>query len=292
MELLHSPKEIETIANANPSKKIGKITINCDKVVTDKRIQISDGHANCIQTLRDAACEIIIVEFINAYTLFSGSASITNFKSPEIIDSTLVLNMCISAKLDADYILYNSNDAIGNFNSAVVDLVNSRLVIEDYKNLLKIPDKLYEMLKIIFYWFTSRNTPSNVMLARSYKTGSDSIAIKHYINKYCNFEFLPIYPINYIGTKIPISTFGDIDAVSAEAKDFCNYFHQIEKSTIINDSAGAIQADLEKYASNLGYEAKEFLIVDDPEYVGIGKVFISVVFYGPHNSKLMTNRWL
>lgn len=287
MQLIQTSDDINTIASNNPSKKIGKFTINCNKI-NNGELTFTEGHQLCINVLRDSTCEIVILEFLNSYNLYSDSTSI---QVPQIIDETSVLNICISENLDVEYVLYNSSDVEDGFDQADIDLVDSRLTTEDYKNVLNIPDDTYYLLRKNLEWLTSREPLSNMIVTRSYKIGTESLAINHYINKYMNCEFAPIAPKFFTGTSVPISASIDVEELHQETKDFFAYFDQVEKSAIISDST-AVQADLEQYADGLGCSTEDFFIIDDVEFVGSGNIFMSIKFTGPYNSTVTANKWL
>jgi len=288
MQLLNNPQDMNTLANNNPTENIGKYTINMDKV-TSTALNFTDGHTMCIQKLRDIGCRIVIVEFINAYDLYiPNNPTMTFLNPPEILDPTSVLNRCDAQKLDADFIMYNCDVTI---TPQAISLVDSRLITEDYKTKLMIPDQLYELLKMNLYWFESRNTPSNVTIARSYKSGSETLALYHYINKYCTFGFLPVEPVKYPGTNIPVANSVDINEVSDETKNFADYFEQIDNTAIENYLTDNPTDSIELYATNLGYNAEKTLIIDDPNFVGSDNIFATTIFKGPYNSDFIANRW-
>ena len=285
MQLMNSPDDVATIRANHPGKKIGTYKVKCEKV-TDTEISFTDAHIACLQALRDATCEIIILEFVNSSVLYS---SMDNIPSPTLVDQTTVLNLCIDSGLDADYILYNSPDA-SSFESSIIELVDTRLTTEDYRSSLQMSDRTYDFLKVNFYLLQSR--PLTDVSVRSYKMGCETLAFEHYIKTYIpELTFLRMPILFYPGTKIPLSTSGNIDDVSDEAKDFANYYYTFTKNELLTDST-SVEASLIQYADGLGgYTISDFMAITDPKFVTDGDVFSSVIFNGPWGSTLLSNRF-
>lgn len=289
MQLIQSIDDLQTIRSNNPGKKIGTFKFNCNKV-SSTEINFTDAHRACIQALRDATCEIVVLEFVNSHSLYSSlNLDPDPFPEPEIVDQTAVLNMCIADSIDADYILYNDPCTI---DATTVTSVDALLTTEDYKNKLSIPDRLYQILRVNLQFLMQRYDVHADVLVRSYKLGTEMLAFDHFTNKYyTNGTILPLEPTYHPGTKIPISASTDIGDISDETKDFANYFFSVEKSAF--SDVAAVESDLQSYADGLGgYSIKDFIVIDDPEFVGAGGIFASVAFNGPYGSTFLSNRYL
>ena len=289
MKIIQDSNPVSKIITDNPGKKIGKFSVNYGKIIDGKLI-MHDGHKYCIEQLRLNGFEIIIMEFFNSTELYK---TIDDWKhSSDIVNQTEVLNKCISERLDVDYVIYNANDFIP-FDIKTIQLVDDRLAAEDYKNKLKISDLNYSFLRINLIFFTQRNIEGFTMV-RSYKAGSDVFAAKHYLNKYTSCDILIVHPVMFENIYYPLGSntlIEEIKSTHQSTLDFLSYFHQIQKNTIINNPT-AVQNDLEQYAISVGNYIENFAFINDPAFVGVDKIFISVDFRGNYGSTAKTGRWL
>lgn len=292
MEIIQGTRPIDKIFKLNPGKKIGKVNLNYNKMIDDK-ILIHDGYKDMIQQLRLVGMDIIILEFFNTSNIYKSLNEWSNKVVP-IIEQSKVLTNCITEKLDVNYVIYDSNDFKTDADIATIKLVDDRLLLEDYKNKLKILDMVYPTFRDNLIFITKRNS-SNLTHVRSYKTGVDSFVIKHYLNKYMvNCDLLITHPIMFENTYFPLGTNNFIEEIKTTHQstfDFLNYFHQIKKNSIMN-SPNDVQADLEQYAISLNNSIEDFIIINDIDFVGIDKVYISMSFNGNYGSRIFVNKWL
>ena len=157
---------------------------------------------------------------------------------------------------------------------------------------LKIYDRIYPTFRANLIFITKRNL-SNITHVRSYKTGSDTFALKHYLNKFLSCDLLITYPLMYSNINFPLSssTLTSSIELNDDAKDFLTYFYNIQKSEIISNPT-KVKTDLEQYAISLGATIEYFVILDDPTIVGIDKIFISAYLKGMYNTTIPANRWI
>jgi len=292
MEIIGGNDPIGDIITLNPGKTIGKYNFNYNKI-TDIEISLHAGHIECINQLRSNV-DIVILEFFNTiyhYKLLVGDSGFKDIIP--ILDQTSVLDICTSENLDIDYVVYDAEDLKNDVDEATITLVDDRLIAEDYKNKLNMTDFFYDLFRLNIINFHKREHVTNLTFIRSYKTGVDTFALKHYMDTYLpnDNELMIIHPIMYDEINHPITTALPFSEINDDAKDFINYFYNIEKLGIINDPT-EVQNDLEQYANSIEGSITNFEIIDDPVFVGVDKIFISASFMGIYNTTVQSNRWL
>lgn len=289
MEIIQGMNPLDKITVANVGKKIGKYSIDYNKISNEKII-MHDGHKDCINQLRLAGCDIIILEFFNTsniYKYLDGWGTVI-----PLVDQVKVLDNCIAEALDVDYVIYDSDDFKVDADSSIIKLVDDRLLFEDYKNKFKISNHIFPQFRANLILVTKRsNNYTGLVTARSYKTGTDGFALKHYFNKYLNCDLINVHPIMHDNVSLPLC--GSITEIELndDAKSFLTYFYQIEKTEIISNPA-KVQNDLEQYTISLNGYIEYFAILDDSDIVGIDKIFISADFKGMYNTTIPAQRWL
>lgn len=287
MEITQGTNPLNKIITINASKKIGKFSVDYNKI-NNSKIIMHDGHKDCINQLRLAGMEIIILEFFNTSNIYKYLGGYG--KVVPLVDQVKVLDNCIAENLDVDYIIYDSDDFKTDMNSAIIKLVDDRLIAEDYKNKLKISDFYYPSFRANLIFVTSRNY-DGITTARSYKLGTDVFALKHYFNKYMNCDIIIVNPKMYNNINFPISRSIPEIELNEDAKSFLIYFYNIQKEDIINNP-DKVKNDLEQYAISLGDTIEDFIILNDPIFIEAGKVFISVRLKNIYNVKIPVNRWI
>jgi hypothetical protein len=288
MEIIQGINPVSKIVSSNTGKKIGKCGYDYNKM-TDSKLLFHEGHKELIKQLRLAGMDIIIVEFVNMKNLYP-QYSLTS--ELPLVNQVKVLDNCIADNLDADYIIYNTDDFKTEFTKEIIDLVDSRLITEDYKNKLNINEHYYSFFRTNMIFLTARNM-SNITYVRCYKSGVDTFAMKHYMNKYMTSDLLIVHPIMFDNTFYPLDFTTNInDEIYDNIKIFLNYFHTISKDEIINNP-NKVKTDLEKYATDMEHYIEDFTIIDDPVFIGVNKVFISMNFNGGvYNSRFPIYKWL
>lgn len=287
MELIQGINPLDKIIAANTGKKIGKYSIDYNKI-SDTEIKMHDGHKNCINQLHLAGMDIIILEFMNSSKIYK---HVDYFgKIVPLVDQVKVLDNCIAENLDVDYVIYDSDDFKTDSDAATIQLVDDRLAIEDYKNKFKISEFMISQFRANLIFITRRNY-TGITMARSYKTGTDGFAYKHYLNKYMNCDLINVHPIMSSNVNFPLSGSSTEIELNDDAKSFLDYFYKIEKSEIISNP-DKVKTDLEQYIIGLGSTIVDFVILDDPAIVGVDKIFISAYLKGIYNTMIPANRWI
>jgi len=284
IQLIEGLNSINKILFDNIGKNIGKFSVQHNKIKNGELL-FHDGHLECIRQLSEIGMEIIILEFINignfnaSIPLFDGHDKNLN------VENNIVLNACVKANIDVDYVVYNSPDYRSEVPSNIITIVDERLKVEDYKNKLKLPDIRFDALRVFLQRLTSRNV-TGYTFVRSYKLGSNTFALKHYCKKYLNIEMLIVHPVNLTDVPFPMyTTIKDSSILHDNTKQFLHYFSELKKDTIT-------ESDVMEKAILFEGDIEDFAIVDDPKFVGEGKIFVSVDFKGDYNSTVSVHRWL
>jgi len=287
MELIQGLNPVGQIITANPGKQIGKFGVPHNKI-KDGNLNTHAGHEECIAQLRSAGMEIIIFEIINIDILY---ASLYLDNEPQVSQTT-ALNICVSKNLDVDYLIYDSDDFHIPFSQATITAVDNRLAAEDYKNKLNISDIAFPVLRLNLQYATERNN-TGFTIARSYKGGPEIFAGKHYLNKYLpGLEMLIIEPLLYGNAKYPLTTaIPDSNEISIDTINFMEYFHGLEKSSIVADY-NQTKIDITAFAEGSNYSVEKVSILDDSEFVGTGRIFISVECTDEYGVLIPAHRWL
>lgn len=291
MKIMGGSDPIGQIISENPDKIIGKYNINYDKI-TDTKTILHDGHLDCISQLRSNV-DIVIIEFFNTichYKLLTNN--IHSFKNViPIVNQTKVLELCELKGLDVDYIVYDADDLRNDVDNETTQLVDDRLILEDYKNKYQIPDFFYDLLRLNIINFHKRIEHENLIFIRSYKTGIDSFIYKHYIDKYLSCKLIITHPVMSSNVNFPLSGSSSSIDLNDDGKSFIDYFYKIEKAEIISNP-DKVKTDLEQYVISLSANIDYFIILNDPAIVGVDKIFISAYLKGMYNTRIPANRWI
>jgi len=285
MKIVQGNNPIKEILDANPDKKIGKLSINYNKI-NDTELSMHAGHKYCISELRAAGCEIIILEFINTYNMYRGISE--DGRVLLLVNQEKVLELCELEEIDIDYVIYDALDLKAKLTPEFIKLVDDRLQIENYRVNLNIPDDMFKMMRAVCLFATRRKNSKDITMVRSYKNGSDTFAIQHYLKKYLSCDLLVVKPLMIENTNIPYSTFTDFNP---DAEQFRNYFYSITKQDLISDLKNT-KLKLQKYASGLNVRIDNLLITKKSEFVGENNVLIALRFRGMFNTSLFFNNLL
>lgn len=184
------------------NKKIGKLDANYNKFLSEE-FYLHSGHVECIKTLKDNGCDIIIIECINTVKAYNSTGSkqdvhnsrgYLHYKEKVINDDKLV-EYC--NKIGIDYLIYNSNDYKPQINKELIKLVDRRIRKEQYKDLLKLDEEKLSILRVnlIVRTFRGQNSDTTgITYVRCYKDGPVVFGIKHYVEKYLSQKLILIPP--------------------------------------------------------------------------------------------------
>lgn len=244
MKLQKGSNPMKVILANNPDSKIGKLGVNLGKFRSRSGIlHIHDGHKACLQALRDEGCDKIVLEFVDATKM---GFNMTR----RVVTQAYALEEC-NKVVSADYLIYNHPFTISDETRV---LVAERFAEHDYINRLNIPYP--EQTIKLMEWVTQRDI-KGYTTCRSWKTGTDSWAFKHYTKKYFDIDVLTIDPLEYAGTKVPMSGHTKKEDLTEAFTDFHQLFHD----------------DHTKFTNKQNY-----IETSDPEFIPNGRTFVSCLY--------------
>lgn len=158
MKILYDKHSLRQILAENPEKKIGKFSL--ERVIFERRKMFHPGHKSYVKTLRDAGCDIVILEVLDLDPILQKLNLVYPLNNFEEKSNQLykfanqnkdLSKTVISARdyLKVDYLIIYRQDFYDEieFKKEDVELNISRLEEENYKENFHLSNNQFEFLE-------------------------------------------------------------------------------------------------------------------------------------------------
>jgi len=261
----------------NPDKKVGKTLIN--KNIFNNKECFHKGHKNIISALRNEGCEIIVFEVLDTEFLYNKIVKNKVIVDDNIYDHTYTINYC-NDFLDIDYLIFTDVSTWDyNIPIEITQLINNRLLADDYKKLFQLTDIEYRGFKNIVLWGELRPPLGNLTNAYVLDGCFRYHAFKFYREKYSDIN---IVLLDNTYDKDGIHYVGHIPTLKEFQKDlnkdirlFSQYFNsltdiEMQNEDLLNNKASSLNGTITSF--------RKFKIDND--------IILHIVYQGQSNAHI------